>query len=71
VLCLCLSAIVLGLSAVSAQAGPSGSWTQVTGFGGGVQAGDEIGLERTSDGRLHGGIAGAATGTNDCCPRWP
>jgi hypothetical protein len=53
VLCLCLSAIVLGLSAVSAQAGPPGSWTQVTGFGGGVQAGDEIGLERTSDGRLH------------------
>jgi hypothetical protein len=52
-LCLCLGITAFGLSAVSAQAGPPGTWTQVTGIGGGVQAGDEIGLERTADGRLH------------------
>jgi hypothetical protein len=52
-LCLSLAVTAFGLSAVSAQAGPPGTWTQVTGIGGGVQAGDEIGLERTADGRLH------------------
>jgi hypothetical protein len=52
-LCLSLAVTAFGLSAVSAQAGPPGTWTQVTGIGGGVQAGDEIGLERTGDGRLH------------------
>ena len=51
--CLCLALATFGLSAAAAQAGPPGTWTQVTGIGGGVQAGDEIGLERTSDGRLH------------------
>jgi hypothetical protein len=51
--CLCLTATAFGLGAVTAHAGPPGTWTQVTGVGGGVQAGDEIGLERTSDGRLH------------------
>jgi hypothetical protein len=52
-LSLCLAVAAFGLSAVTAQAGPPGTWSQVTGAGGGVQAGDEIGLERTSDGRLH------------------
>jgi hypothetical protein len=51
--CLCLTATAFGLGAVTAHAGPPGTWTRVTGAGGGVQAGDEIGLERTSDGRLH------------------
>jgi hypothetical protein len=51
--CLCLAATGFGLSAVTAQAGPPGTWTQVTGFGGGVLGGEEIGLQRTSDGVLH------------------
>jgi hypothetical protein len=51
--CLCLAVTGFGLSAVTAQAGPPGTWTQITGFGGGVTGGEEIGLERTSDGVLH------------------
>lgn len=53
---------VLGLSAVTAQAGPPGTWTKVTGIGGGVTGGEEIGLERTSDGKLH--VAWTRTGAS-------
>lgn len=54
--------MVFALSAVTAQAGPPGSWTQVTGIGGGVTGGEEIGLERTSDNRLH--VAWTRTGAS-------
>jgi hypothetical protein len=59
---LSMAVMVLALSAATAQAGPPGSWTQVTGIGGGVTGGEEIGLERTSDGRLH--VAWSRTGAS-------
>jgi hypothetical protein len=60
--CLCLTVMILGLAAVTAHAGPPGTWTKVTGIGGGVTGGEEIGLERTSDGRLH--VAWTRTGAS-------
>jgi hypothetical protein len=60
--CVCIAALALGVFAATAQAGPPGTWTRVTGTGGGVQGGEEIGLERTSDGRLHVAWTSAPTG---------
>jgi len=57
-----MAVTVFGLSAVTAHAGPPGTWTKVTGIGGGVTGGEEIGLERTSDGKLH--VAWTRTGAS-------
>ena len=51
----------LGGGAAPAMAGPPGTWSRVTGMGGGVQARDEIGLERTGNSVLH--VAWTRTGS--------
>jgi hypothetical protein len=48
-----LAALVLLLNAASAQAGPPGRWTRVTGVGQPVRSTLDAGVARTGDGALH------------------